>query len=93
MAYSEEEPEGRNAASQAPAEQYFGAGGGQQSAAVRRGRTAGASPQQGRAERLSQPELGRAAPAALPEAARRGRSNGRFCVKTAREAQPRRAPA
>lgn len=50
-------------------------GGGQQSAVVRRARTAGASPQQGRAERPGLPELGQAAPAALPEAARRGRSN------------------
>lgn len=66
---------GPQSAFQAPAEQYFEAGGGQQPAPVRRGRSAGTSPQQGRAEPPGRPAPGQAAPVALPEAARRGRSN------------------
>lgn len=75
VAHSDEEPEGSNAAFQAPAEQYFEEGSGQQPAPVLRGRAAGTSPQQGRTEPPGQPNLGQAAPAALPEVARRGRSN------------------
>lgn len=89
MARSEEEPEGLNAAFQAPTEQYSETGGEQQPAPVRRGRTSGTSPQQGRAELSGQPDLGQHFPR-LPGV---GTAAGRFRVKPAREAQPRRAPA
>lgn len=88
MACSEEEPEGSNAAFQVPAEQYFEAGGEQQPAPVCRGRSAGTSPQQGRAEPPGQPDPGQHFPR-LPGV---GAAAGRLRVKPAREAQPRGAP-
>lgn len=65
MARSEEEPEGHNAAFQAPAEQYSEAGGGQQPAPIRRDISAagGAEPPgrrtQGRQPRQHLPRLPR----------------------------------